>query len=366
MSTIPESGDLLSAPCAEAGSSVVRDQCIAGTAPRSRAPVFIVGCPRSGTTLLYHMLLSAGGFAIYRAESNVFNLLALRFGDLRVWKNRQKLMDSWLRSQMFVASGLDAKEIEARVLDQCRSSGDFFRVVMEQIAHQQNVDRWADCTPEHLLYAEAIQETFPGALVVHIIRDGRDVALSLAQLGWIRPMLPQRNGKLVAAALFWEWIVQKGRAMGRRIAPYYKEVRFEDLIREPPRVLAELGPFIDHDLDYDRIRRVAIGTVSQPNTSFRGELARDAFDPVRRWERSLPPDGLPALERLIGDCLSDLGYPLTTAPGLRSSGAPKLKLARAVYRRYFDSKFWLKMHTPFGKFRSGEDDRLDAIPGVPD
>ena len=47
---------------------------------RSKAPVFVLGCPRSGTTLLYHMLLSAGNFAVYRAESQVFNLLEPRFG----------------------------------------------------------------------------------------------------------------------------------------------------------------------------------------------------------------------------------------------------------------------------------------------
>jgi hypothetical protein len=62
---------------------------------RSRAPVFVLGSPRSGTTLLYDMLLSAGGFAVYLAESNVFNLLVPRFGDLRVHANREKLLQAW-------------------------------------------------------------------------------------------------------------------------------------------------------------------------------------------------------------------------------------------------------------------------------
>jgi hypothetical protein len=63
---------------------------------RENAPVFVVGCPRSGTTLLYNMLLSSGGFAVYLAESNVFNLLVPRFGDLSVRANRERLMDAWL------------------------------------------------------------------------------------------------------------------------------------------------------------------------------------------------------------------------------------------------------------------------------
>jgi hypothetical protein len=58
---------------------------------------------------------------------------------------------------------------------------------MEVIARKQHVQRWADCTPEHLLYLKQIQQTIPGALIIHVLRDGRDVSLSLEKQGWIRP-----------------------------------------------------------------------------------------------------------------------------------------------------------------------------------
>src|SRR2546428_11456956 len=90
---------------------------------RSKAPVFVLGCPRSGTTVLYHMLLSSGGFAVYRAESNVFNLLVPRFGNLSSAANRQKLMEYWIRSKLFRASGLDAREINAKIMAECQSGG---------------------------------------------------------------------------------------------------------------------------------------------------------------------------------------------------------------------------------------------------
>lgn len=70
-------------------------------AGKSNAPVFVLGCPRSGTTVLYHMLLSAGGFAVYRTESNVFNLLAPRFGGMHTANDRKRLMNHWLRSILF-------------------------------------------------------------------------------------------------------------------------------------------------------------------------------------------------------------------------------------------------------------------------
>ncbi|MGB8989350.1 MAG: sulfotransferase, partial [Candidatus Sulfotelmatobacter sp.] len=101
---------------------------------RQNAPVFVVGCPRSGTTLLYNMLLSSGDFAVYLAESNVFNLLAARFGNLGVRANRDRLVDAWLQSKLFRASFLDAGALRARILSECRNSGDFLRLVMEEIA----------------------------------------------------------------------------------------------------------------------------------------------------------------------------------------------------------------------------------------
>ena len=85
------------------------------TSARGLAPVFVLGCVRSGTTLLYHMLLSAGGFAVYLAESNVFNLLALRFGDLAARSNRENLLGVWLGSKLFRATGLNRQLIEEKI-----------------------------------------------------------------------------------------------------------------------------------------------------------------------------------------------------------------------------------------------------------
>src|SRR3989449_8495666 len=65
-------------------------------------PVFVVGSPRSGTTLVYDMLMSAGGFAIYLGESSIFNVVAPRFGDLGLRKNRQKMWHAWLGRQTFL------------------------------------------------------------------------------------------------------------------------------------------------------------------------------------------------------------------------------------------------------------------------
>jgi hypothetical protein len=316
------------------------------TGARSWAPVFVLGCVRSGTTLLYHMLLSAGDFAIYRTESNVLNLLEPRFGDLSIRQNKERLMDAWLDSKLFRVSGLDAQQIRQKVLAECTNGGHFLRIVMGEIAKKQGVRRWADCTPEHLLHVPRIKETIPDALVIHIIRDGRDVALSADKLAFVRRAPWDRKPSVMAAGLYWEWVVTRGRRDGRALGHDYMEVRFEDLVTDPRGALAKLSGFIGHDLDYDRIREVGIGSVREPNSSFKEE--NSSLSPVRRWQRSFPPDQLAVFEGLVGETLQELGYPPKTGtPGGRISR--DLKRMRSLYRAYFDSKLYFKAKTPLGK-----------------
>src|SRR5256885_14232444 len=115
-----------------------------------RKPVFIVGCPRSGTSFLYHLLLSAGGFAEFRTQMNVFDVLEPIYGDLGVIKNKKEMMKEWLGSKAFRVSGLDAKEVEAKVLSECRGAADFLHIVMDMIAQKQGVTRWIDSTPTNI------------------------------------------------------------------------------------------------------------------------------------------------------------------------------------------------------------------------
>lgn len=293
------------------------------------------------------MLLSAGGFAIYRSESNVFNLLGPRFGGMRSAKDRKALLDFWLNSKLFQISGLDARDISARIISHCQNTGDFLRIVMQQISAMQGVCRWADCTPEHALYVEQIKLQIPNALFIHIIRDGRDVALSYAKQGWSHPFPWDRspNNCVGVAGLYWEWLVRKGREHAERLASDYQEVRFEQLIQNPRQTLEQLGSFIDHDLDYERIQRAGIGSISEPNTSFAESGAK--FDPVARWRSTMSDDQLADLESLVGDFLLELGYgPLIQGDGKKNFRAARM---RTTYFFSFSAKLWMRTSSPFAR-----------------
>lgn len=314
---------------------------------RNSAPVFVVGCPRSGTTLMYHMLSSAGGFANYRSESNVFNLLGPKFGGLRSAQDRKALLDVWLKSKPFRVSNLDRGEISARIISDCHSAGDFLRIVMQEVAHAQGARRWADCTPEHLLYMREIKRQIPHALFIHIIRDGRDVALSYVRQGWSHPLPWDRNDRLGVAGLYWEWLIRQGREQAKYLGADYCEIRFEDLVTKSRETLSHLGSFIDHDLDYEKIQRAGVGSVKEPNTSFSDEGGA-SFNPVGRWKDKMTAEEVVAFENLVGNSLTQLGYELSSlARQTKTFHAARIS---AIYPVLFEAKHWARTKTPLGRF----------------
>jgi hypothetical protein len=318
---------------------------------RSKAPVFVLGCGRSGTKFLYHTLLSAGGFAVYHAESNAFNLLGLRFGNLAHRRNRRQLLDAYYTSRLFQRTGLEPKDIDERVMEDCHNAGDFLRIVMDAIARKQGVERWAESTPLHLLYLPLIKKVIPDALVVHIIRDGRDVTASLHRIGWIRPLPWDRSRAFLVPAIFWRWIVSKGRRYGQAMGADYIEIHYEDLVQNPRETLAEIGKFIEHDLDYDRIQQVALGSVHNPNSSFRGDGKEAEVATIGRWKRMFAPPQVRDIESSIGALLVDTGYTLETPPAERHLSSPSLavRFMNFLYPLYFDFKLWLKSDTPLAR-----------------
>jgi hypothetical protein len=311
-------------------------------------PVFIVGCPRSGTSYLYHLLLSAGGFAEFRTQMNVFDVLEPIYGNLGNPKNRTRMMNEWLRSKAFDVSGLQAENIKAAVMSGCRSGSDFLRIVMEEIARKQGVDRWIDSTPTNIPHLLRIKKDFPDARVIHIIRDARDVALSLDKRGWSRPLPWDRNHSLVAAGFYWEWIVRKGRKLGFLLQPDYLETRYEDLVNQPSETLERLAVFLHHDLDYKRIQQTSIGSVRSPLTSFKEDLEGGQFSPVGRWKDKFPPHQLALFENAVGAYMQELGYALSSQ-STQVSRSLAVRRMRLIYRTFYDFKQWAKINTPLSR-----------------
>jgi len=311
-----------------------------------RPPVFIVGCPRSGTSFLYHLLLSAGGFAEFHTQMNAYDVLGPIYGPLNSAKNKQRMMRDWLESKAFRVSGLDAAELEAKVKAECNNVADFLRIVMEEVARKQGVDRWVDSTPTNIPHMLRIARDFPDAQFLHIIRDPRDIALSLEKRKWARPLPWDKDQALLAAGLYWEWIVRKGRELGQHLSSRYMEVRYEVLVQKPAEVLPEIGAFLHHDLDYERVQKASVGSVKVPLTSFSEDLKQGDFNPVGRWKEKFPAKQLQQFEDLIGGYMAELGYERSTPP---QESWFFVSRKRFLYRQFYSFKQWAKVNTPLSR-----------------
>jgi len=323
-----------------------------------------MGCHRSGTNLLYDTLLSAGGFAIYRGSLPVFETLIPRFGSMEDPDNREKLLRTWLRSKGFRRTGLSVEPLASHLLDRCRNGGDFVREVMNAVAQSQRAQRWVAYDPDNVLHAERLKGSIPNALFLHIIRDGRDIALSLKKMGGFRPLPWDRSESksLVATALYWEWMVRNGRDAGRRFPPDYMEIHYEDLVSRPREILEKLGRFLDHDLDNDRIQSTGLGRLSESNSSFRDETNEEKVNPIERWRQRLSRADIAAIEAAVGECLEQTGYVLSSPQADRKAGIG-VDAKRALYKNFLKTKMWLKMNTPAGRWVDLSVLELDSTAG---
>lgn len=285
------------------------------------------------------MLLSAGGFARYRAETHVFNTLAPRFGGMTRPSDMAAALDVWLQSDCHTLTGLAADDVREAVRREGLGAGALLRAVMGRMSERQNVPRWAETTPAHVLHMREIAEQVPGALFIHVIRDGRDVAASLEKQGWIRPFAADRHRPVIAAAAFWDWIVRHGRAEGRRVAAAYLEVRYEALVDSPASVLAQVSQFIEQRLDADEITRAGIGSVGRPNTSF--PEAKGGFR--SRWKSQLAAGDGRDIDAMLAPLLRVLGYPTDAEPSV------SMALRRFAYAARFSVRDAVKRNTPAGR-----------------
>ena len=325
--------------------------------------MFVMGCHRSGTNLLYDTLLSAGGFAVYRGYLPIYKILIPRFGHPSNPSSRRKIVDAFMRSKGFARTGLNAADLSNKLMTKCRSGGDFIRIVMDEMARQQRVERWAVYDPDDVLHVPSIKADLPDALFIHIIRDGRDIALSLMKMGEFRPFPWSRRARgLLETALYWDWMVQTGRHHGHPIPADYIEIHYEDLVTDSRRTLASLGKFLDHDLDWEKIQNTALGRLRESNSSFSDETNATRESPVNRWKERLSDREVAELETLIGSGLEESGYALTTTAGKRRFSL-RHRLLAAAYPRFLDAKLWLKLHTPVGRFSNLSALELAPLPG---
>jgi hypothetical protein len=285
------------------------------------------------------MLLSSGEFPVYLSESKVL-ACAAHYGSLRRAKNRSRFVDDFVRSKQFRESGLEPEGFRRRAEAECRDYVDFLRRFMDEMARSHGKRRWVEKTPAHTWRIDRLRKRLPTSKFIHIVRDGRDVALSLRRTGWTPSFGGDSLRQLVWAAKVWEATVAHVDPYGDRLDDRFLTVRYEDLVRDTGSQLDTLSEFAGVPLSPERIVEQEIGTLGSANTAFDNELEGVANRPVERWRERMEPRERAALEWAVAETLRRFGYDIEGS-GSETPGSA-LRVFTAVAPRLSRMKWALK------------------------
>jgi hypothetical protein len=293
------------------------------------APFFIVGSARSGTTLL-RVILNAHSEVAVPPESRF--VTELWTGNDEV--DPEDFVERLASHRQFQGWSLDPNLVREQL-----GNGDHIayaraiEAVYVAYMRAHGKTRWGDKTPRYVLKLPFLAELFPDAHFVHLIRDGRNVALSYAKV----PFGPKTAPK---AAAVWSERIMTGVREGRPLGPErYLELRYEDLVADPDTRTRELCAFVGLEfepsmLDYtEKVEEMVFAKASTYNP----HVFEKPTAGVRSWETEMSESQIRLFEAVAGETLEMFGYPrrypaprLTTkaAASLGRLGAPVGRLAR--------------------------------------
>ena len=269
-----------------------------------QSPFFIFGCPRSGTSLLTRMLDRHPRIAI-PYESHLYNRVypIVRRAHLERAGVRTRLVAEILRSD-YIREWDPPPSLSDTPAAIKRD--DFHGIVDGLIsawAQKQGKARWGEKTPQHTLWWRTILDGFPDVQVIHLIRDGRDVALSYraAHFGpkHVYHLAPRWIQYLAAAEAAQAALGETG----------FLAVRYEDLLERPEaelrRVCAFLGESFDPDLLAFHRTAAAYPTDERNEANLRKPILAGN---VQKWRTEMTAREVRLFEALAGPQLERYGY----------------------------------------------------------
>lgn len=212
------------------------------------SPIFIVGCDRSGTTLLRLMLNQHSRIAIPDESDFVSYIIDRKdkYGDLREDRNLEKLCNDLFSVERYRIWQLDDRIVRKRIMESNRSLNELLRTPYELHLEQKGKKRWGDKTPHYALYVLPIHEIFSDAKFIHVIRDGRDVAVSLKNVRWY-------SNNIINISHHWKKMVEVGCASKKVLANQYMEIKYEALVSYPEAIVKRVCEFIGENYESQMI-----------------------------------------------------------------------------------------------------------------
>jgi sulfotransferase family protein len=273
--------------------------------------LFIVGCQRSGTTLLQRMLDNHPLLAVANEARFMLRIAENGAGESDLPLTNE--MKEWvLHYRRFPKLALSEAAV-CKAADSSHTYGEFVSALYVEYGNLHGKVLAGEKTPRYVRYLPLLHAIFPWVKTIHLIRDGRNVALST--LEWARGadkgpgrFRLWRKSPVAACALWWRWQVSSGRLDGADLgAQHYQEVKYEDVVEAPEETLRKITEFLK------------LAYAPEMLTYYEGKVrygthlsAKSAWLPptpgLRNWRTEMDQKDVELFEAIAGDLLSAVGY----------------------------------------------------------
>ncbi|MGN6378071.1 MAG: sulfotransferase family protein [Gaiellales bacterium] len=280
----------------------------------SAPPLFLVACDRSGTTMLRLILDRSPDIAIPTESMIVVDFANQRgrYGDLDTDASFDRLAADVWRHPKVREWGLPGRPPARRGL----AGDDAYRAALEApfraYAALHGKPAWGDKTPFYVEHLDEVKRVFPEARILILVRDGRDVALSLLNV-------PFGPANVWAAAHAWRSAIEAGERAQQRYADDVMTVHYEQLVSEPDQVVPRICAFagIAYEPAMLAVEESAASRLAHGQEGWFRELyAGINANSVGKWRRSMSPSQQAVFSAVAGAALRRQGYdtPATGPP----------------------------------------------------
>lgn len=262
-----------------------------------KGPIFLVGCPRSGTTLLQQMLDAHPTVAI-APETHFMRLFWLRrdhYGDLTEEANYYRLIENITALPEFSEMGLSNSDFSEAAWTIERTYPAIFRLLLEQFAEKRGAQVVGEKTPNHVLHIPTLQQFFPTARFIHLVRDPRAVVNSWQSVPW-------STGSITGNAEMWRYYVSSGRRSASHLHIPVYTLSYEQLVLAPEENLRSLCHFLDLEftpamLAYHQKAEHLVNVTREPWKA--NSVTPLNHTALNRWQRELSQSMVAEIEAVV-------------------------------------------------------------------
>jgi len=273
-----------------------------------KQPIFVVGVPRSGTTLLAAMLAAHSRLSC-GPETRFFHFLGKtdpgQLCEAQLWPEKAvgflfstKLVDIPVPKHY----SLTREQIYAYLKERPTTVPVILSSLTEQYMYREGKCRWVEKSPEHLMYIHDIRRYFPQSPIIRIMRDPRDVALSLVKAPWAPP-------NFLEALMFWRKYDEHSAMFFQQDHNCYT-IYYENLVAATERELGRLCSFIGEEYEHQMLDTSKSASKVVAEKEIWHRIVHKPVDKkrIQVWKKELPKEQNRLAEALIGDRLLTYGY----------------------------------------------------------